>query len=92
MEEIARFLNINNVIEQSKSNDIHIDFTEDVLSLKDYDGRDHIINTKINCMDNLITDNIHFIINPSEIKAVNLANNVDEKVPLSQDHDLHHGY
>ena len=43
-------------------------------------------------MDYLITGNIHFIINYSEVNVVTLANNVNEKVSLSQDHDLRHGY
>ena len=67
-------------MEQSQSNDIHIDPTEDLLSLKDYDRRDDVNNSRVDSMDNLISENIDFIINPSELNAVNLNNNADDEV------------
>ena len=43
------------------SNDIHVDFTEDLLPLKDYDGRDDANNSRTDSMDNLISENIGLI-------------------------------
>ena len=66
---------LKKLTEQSQSNDIHIDSTEDLLSLKDYDRRDDVNNSRVDSMDNLISENIDFIINPSE-----LNNSADDEV------------
>ena len=77
---------------QSKSNDINTALLKDLLSSKNYDGRDDINNSPVDSMVNLISGNIDFVINFSELNVVNLKDSFDYVVPISLDHDLNHFY
>lgn len=75
MEQLL--MEINGTITQS--NYIHIDLAEDLLSLRVYDGRDDVNNSRVYSVDNLFSEN-----------AVNLNNSADDEVSSSEHHQLQH--
>lgn len=75
MEQLL--IEINGTITQA--NYIHIDLTEDLLSLRVYDGRGDVNNSGVYSVDNLFSEN-----------AVNLNNSADDEVSSSEHHQLQH--